>query len=203
MLAFLDAITDAQASLIQTGVIVMGGLWALYLYRRRREAQPTIQIAVEPRLMTTGAGHTLFLAVRLQNASNVVVRNIEAQLAVFDASRVDASGHPIYLMWDRVPDVLQDVEGRLVHASGQDLFEHHPPTVWEPRESLATEVALTNLPPGRMAVKIEAFAPRGAFDRFWQRTRHPRTWGVAWWKPWDRAHRERLSWVWATFLFIE
>ena len=199
--SFLQCVTDGQAVLIQTGVLIAGGAWALFLYWRRRESQATVRITPDCRLEGSGERRVLLVGVQFENASRVALRRIEASLAVFAVSGpYGPDGRLNYLLWRSVADLLLEVEGNRSFVGPYVVFKPSKhPTIWEPGERVATEAALPDPPSQLLAVMIEAFAPRSPIGAFFFRLRRPRAYGL---RLWRRSYWAKLYWEWSVLRFV-
>jgi hypothetical protein len=162
----MDPVLDIGSDWIkvgQTTLAVLGGGWALYLYRSGRRGE--VRVAVEPvvrlsREVRPGES-ILFVRLRITNASSVLFRYEQAEATLMDASTRTPSGE-IVLAPLAQQDPFIPVYGEMVQEStviqGGRLFQ-----LWEgqrislePGEFVDSELAfpLSSQQLGLLAMRI-------------------------------------------------
>lgn len=115
---------ETQISALQLVALVVGGLWAFGLYRRRREGQATVRVTAATRVYERpGDGLKLLLVrVHISNESAVVVGEIRATVTLL-MEIPDAVGD-LRLRREGTRDALLSVNGELIEQQdGTVLFE--------------------------------------------------------------------------------
>lgn len=169
---------------LEVAAILIGGFWALYLYRTRRRGQAIV--IIQPRSRVHHDSHSgrrvLLIALRIVNSSGVLFRYARATATLMDASDRLTNGGVSLLPFaeqdpflsvygDRVDDQARVLKG--------ELFEMRQEVVLEPDESVDTELAfpLTEERSGLLAMRV--------LIQGYQRR--------------DKRH----PWIWSSFFYID
>lgn len=167
-------------------LLVVGGIWALYLYRTARRGQVKVAIEHSVRLDRDFANDEYLMLVRLRiaNTSAVLWRHEESVATLFDASEQAAEGElrllpfaqadPFLPVYGAMSDDKEEIE------SG-DLFAYYDDQEisLEPGEFTESELAFV-LDPERLGLMAMRVLIRGRQRRFGRR-----------------------PYVWSSFFFID
>lgn len=189
---FINLRPETQIILIQTLVVVIGGAWVFYRFRRQRVSQPTLRMLGSARLVKRGPEKArLFVRVHLTNISSVNLEDAEATVTLLPASdtldkgRLSLSGPP-------------QVEDPFLPIFGWFSDESEPPVIgWdpergemEPHECVDSEVAFAlDKVPELIALRFTVIAH------------------THWWIPWNRRPFRWLPWrrhpyKWGSYGFL-
>jgi hypothetical protein len=138
---------------VQAAVLLIGGLWALYLYKARREGQTTVRLGVAVALVGTGSSRELLVRIHIVNSSSRQLRHTEATLTLLSAPRPGADGNPVFTPL-HVVDPLVQINGEISDPDARGdvtITEGTFPwySAWfespslEPGECVDSEVALS------------------------------------------------------------
>lgn len=136
--------------IIQLAALIGGGFWALFIYRTSRRDQVKVAIEYSTRLVRNFARGKSLLLVRigLSNTSDVLWRYENAEVTLFDASKVSEGGNVRVVPFGQT-DPFRPVYGvtseeAAAIAAGQTFayFEGQEISI-EPGEHVESEVAFT------------------------------------------------------------
>jgi hypothetical protein len=97
---------------VQAAVLLIGGGWALYLYKARREGQTTVRLGVAVALVGAAGSRQLLIRVHIVNSSARVLRHTEATLSLLSAARAGENGAEVFTPLHSV-DPLRRVNGEM------------------------------------------------------------------------------------------
>ena len=172
--------------IVQLAALIGGGVWALFIYRTSRRGQVKVAIEYSTRLLPDfEPGKSLLLVrISLSNTSDVLWRYENAEVTVFDASKISESGAVRMVPFGQ-SDPFRPVYGvtsedAAAIAAGQTFsyFEGQEISL-EPGEHVQSELAFTldNDKLGLMAVKA--------------------------WFSGRQRNRSNRPYEWATFFYVD
>lgn len=140
-------IWSTVAALLQVLFIGIGGLGALYVYRRTRRGQVSVATSTSVRLIHNWRENRCLLLARLEltNTSNVLYYHREATATLMDARKETRSGEVRLVPFkqaDPLPPVYGDIDASSEAVQAGELFRLNPTDVkLEPGERVDTEIA--------------------------------------------------------------
>lgn len=173
---------------LQAIVLTGGGLWAWYIFRRRREFKPHVRVGLTARVVAKEHGHPAHLFLRLHMVNESGGRSQVGAYVVLWEVTTTSNDYPQF------KEIARDFPLDYSHgdvAPGGVLAGPgvSPITNWwlEPSECIESEVLFCPDPcPALMAV-------RASLEH--QRTRRSR------WRPWTAVLQEAV--LWETFAYVD
>ncbi|MHB8508526.1 MAG: hypothetical protein ACYDGR_07735 [Candidatus Dormibacteria bacterium] len=146
--------------ILRTVLEVAGGVWALYLYRARRQGQGSLTISHSFRTYPaelSAAGGFLILGLTITNTRLVLLRDLTARVTLMDASQADPTTGDIVL----APFGERDPFADFNDPTGDDGDEL---VGLEPGDQVDAEVAFRLDRIGLMAVRVAIEGKQGSTD---------------------------------------
>ena len=187
-----SSVSAAQATLVQTVVLIGGGGWAFVLYLRRREGQPTVRIEHECRVLGGGSLQVLVVQVHLTNTSAVLIKRASGVVTAFDASEIQPEG--VVLREWKSQDFISQAQGELQASEAGTTFKAVTDALLEPNECVSSEVSFVMAdPPSLLGLRVTVKSRWAWYKILWGHLRHPLLYRSSW----------ARHWSWGSFAYID
>lgn len=157
---FWGHLTDGQGTALQAFVITAGGLWAYYLYRRRREFQATVRIEAAAKIVDVADNALLIVRVHLINDSAAFIL-VSALATLMTVEPPSPGATPKLAVIDK-QDVLGYVYAEPEGNGENDESGEETGLVgeMEPNECIETDLVFALLPQELLAIRLSVEGSR-------------------------------------------